>query len=130
MFLVQGKFSFYKIGKCSWEFAVGIIFLILLTIGYLFLIKKKLTKVFLDYKEIKYVPNIDLSEKKKFIMVSLGGLCAGLVQGILGVGSGTFIMGVLLAYNLDTRVASATSGYQIFFIGAASFIESFINNSI
>ena len=79
---------------------------------------------------IKYEPNIDLSEKRKFFMICLGGLGAGLVQGILGVGSGTFIMGVLLAYNLDPRVASATSGYQIFFIGAASFIETFINGSI
>ena len=63
-------------------------------------------------------------------MVALGGTSAGLVQGILGVGSGTFIMGVLLAYDLDPRVASATSGYQIFFIGAASFIETFINGKI
>ena len=63
-------------------------------------------------------------------MIALGGSCAGLVQGILGVGSGTFIMGVLLAYDLDTRVASATSGYQIFFIGAASFLETFINGKI
>ena len=63
-------------------------------------------------------------------MICLGGLGAGLIQGILGVGSGTFIMGVLLGYNLDPRVASATSGYQIFFIGAASFIETFINGSI
>ena len=63
-------------------------------------------------------------------MIALGGFTAGMVQGILGVGSGTFIMGVLLSYNLDPRVASATSGYQIFFIGAASFIETFINGKI
>lgn len=79
---------------------------------------------------MKYQPNIELDNTIKFVMISLGGLCAGLVQGILGVGSGTFIMGVLLSFNLDTRVASATSGYQIFFIGAASFLETFINNAI
>lgn len=55
-------------------------------------------------------------------MIALGGLSAGLVQGMFGVGSGTFTMAIFLSYNLDPRVASATSGYQIFFIGTGSFI--------
>ena len=54
--------------------------------------------------------------------IIFGGLLAGFVQGILGVGSGTVVMLVLLTYNFDARVASATSGFQIFFIGAASFV--------
>lgn len=73
---------------------------------------------------------MDLSKQKIFGLIGLGGFTAGLVQGILGVGSGTFIMGVFLTFNLNPRVASATSGYQIFFIGAASFTEGFITNSI
>jgi hypothetical protein len=32
-------------------------------------------------------------------------------------------MGVFMALNLDARVAAATSGYQILFVGAAAFIE-------
>ena len=39
-------------------------------------------------------------------------------------------MAVLLTYDLNPRVASATSGYQIFFIGTASFSETFINEKI
>ena len=127
---MQGKFPFYTVGKCDVLYYVGLLFLVLLTLGYLYFIRKRQVKQFIAYKEVNYEPNIDLSERKKFIMIALGGFSAGLVQGILGVGSGTFIMGVLLAYDLDTRVASATSGYQIFFIGAASFIETFINGKI
>ena len=74
------------------------------------------------YKKFEIGFDVDLSKKKIFLMIALGGMTAGFVQGILGVGSGTFIMLVLLAYNIDPRAASATSGYQIFFIGAASFV--------
>ena len=52
------------------------------------------------------------------------------MQGTLGVGSGTCIMAVLLAYKIDPRVASATSGYQIFFVGSASLVEELINGDI
>lgn len=63
-------------------------------------------------------------------LICFGGYCAGLAQGILGAGSGTFIMGVFMALNLHPRVAAATSSYQILFVGAASFIEQFIMNDI
>lgn len=59
---------------------------------------------------------------RNFGLICLGGYCAGLVQGILGVGSGTFIMGTFMALNLHPKVAAATSGYQILFIGMATFI--------
>jgi hypothetical protein len=39
-------------------------------------------------------------------------------------------MAVLLAFNIDSRVAAATSGYQILFTGSAALIEQFINNQI
>ena len=60
-------------------------------------------------------------------MICLGGFGAGFIQGILGVGSGTFTMAVLLGIDLNPIVARATSSYQIFFIGSASFILTFIN---
>ena len=130
VFLVQGKFSFYQIKICSWEYFGGLALLILLTLAYLQLIKKKLSRQFQEFNKLRISYNLDLSKNKIFTLIGLGGLSAGLVQGILGVGSGTFIMGVFLAFNLDPRVASATSGYQIFFVGAASFLEGFITGSI
>jgi uncharacterized membrane protein YfcA len=66
--------------------------------------------------------NIDLGVTKNFGLICLGGYFAGLVQGILGVGSGTFIMGVFVILDLHPQVAAATSGYQILFIGIAAFI--------
>ena len=49
-----------------------------------------------------------------------GGFFAGLIQGVLGVGSGTCIMATLLHLSINSTSASATSGYQILFIGLAS----------
>jgi hypothetical protein len=37
-------------------------------------------------------------------------------------------MGVFVILDLHPKVAAATSGTQILFIGMASFIESFITN--
>lgn len=53
----------------------------------------------------------------------MSGFFAGLIQGILGVGSGTFIMGAFMVLDFDPRVAAATSSYQILFVGLAAFIE-------
>lgn len=52
------------------------------------------------------------------------------MQGICGVGSGTCIMAVLLALKIPPRVASASSGYQIFFIGSAALVEGLINGDL
>ena len=52
--------------------------------------------------------------------MAAGGLGAGFMQGILGVGSGTCIMAVLLALEIPPTVASACSGFQIFFIGSSA----------
>jgi uncharacterized membrane protein YfcA len=52
----------------------------------------------------------------------LGGFGAGFTQGVLGVGSGTVVMAALLSFPINPRSASATSGYQILFIGFASLV--------
>lgn len=65
-----------------------------------------------------------------FYKVAVGSLAAGFIQGTLGLGGGTFIMMVLLAFNVDTTVASATSGYQILFTGLASLSEFYINGEV
>ena len=130
VFLVQGKLPFYDVDECDLLFYFGLLLLAVLVVCYLFLIRIKVRNTFKDYQLINYRPNVNLSSKKTFFMMALGGFSAGMVQGILGVGSGTFTMAIFLSYNLDPRVASATSGYQIFFIGAGSFIETFINGRI
>lgn len=67
---------------------------------------------------------------RNFGLICFGGYFAGIVQGILGVGSGTFIMGVFVALDLHPQVAAATSSYQILFIGVSAFVESFVTGHI
>ena len=54
-------------------------------------------------------------------------MIAGGVQGLLGLGSGTCIMAVLLSTPINITSATATSGYQILFIGLAALVEGFID---
>ncbi len=63
---------------------------------------------------------MDLSDQKLFWKLVLGAFGAGFVQGTLGVGSGTFLMTVLLAMKLNPRVAAATCGYEILFTGSSA----------
>lgn len=58
------------------------------------------------------------------------GFLAGLIQGILGVGSGSTMMSFLLTTPINTTSASATTGYQVLFIGMAALIEGFINGEV
>lgn len=92
--------------------------------------RRKLQKKCELYKKLNIKRNLDFSETRNFGLICFAGYFAGLTQGILGVGSGTFIMGVFMAINLDPRVAAATSSYQILFVGLAAFIEQFITNGI
>jgi uncharacterized membrane protein YfcA len=66
--------------------------------------------------------NVDFGSSRNFGWICFAGYFAGLAQGILGVGSGTFIMGTFMYLNIDPRVAAATSSYQILFIGLSAFI--------
>ncbi len=85
---------------------------------------------FQQYKKVKFNVEIDLEDRKTFWRLVLGALGAGLVQGTLGVGAGTFLMAVLLASPLHPRVAAATSGYQLLFTGSAALSQQFINDKI
>lgn len=60
----------------------------------------------------------------------IGGFAAGFVQGCLGIGSGTFIMAVTMSLPIIPAAASAVSGYQILFIGAASLVQGYINGDV
>lgn len=60
----------------------------------------------------------------------LAGFLAGTVTGILGVGSGSCMMSFLLSTPINASSASATTGYQVLFIGMAALIEGFINGEV
>jgi uncharacterized membrane protein YfcA len=54
----------------------------------------------------------------------------GFVNGLLGSGVGSVIVMGLLYGGVPAKVASATSGYQIVFTGAASLIQAFANQEL
>lgn len=94
------------------------------------MIRRVLAKRYELYERLNIKTNLDLSVPRNFGFICFGGYFAGLAQGILGAGSGTFIMGTFMALNLHPRVAAATSSYQILFVGAAAFIQEFITDNI
>ncbi|KAL4483024.1 hypothetical protein ABPG74_019050 [Tetrahymena malaccensis] len=57
-----------------------------------------------------------------FFILSLSGLVAGSVTGMLGMGSGLIILPILLYLGCHTRVCSSTSGFMYLFIGGTSII--------
>lgn len=122
--MVQGKFWFYHVEICSWQYFTGIGGLILIVIVYQeVFIRKYLLSRHKRYKQLRIKRNYDLSVGRNLRIIYTAGFFAGLIQGILGVGSGTFIMGVFMVLNFHPRVAAATSSFQILFIGLAAFTQ-------
>lgn len=71
-----------------------------------------------------------LNKDKEFNFFLIAGMLAGLVQGILGLGSGSTMMIFFFMTPINTSSASATTGYQVLFIGLSALIEGFINGSV
>ena len=129
-FLVQGKLPFYKVGKCDLLFALGICVLVAVTIVYLLLLFARMKRTFARFAKHGLEQEISLDRSRDFWRVAMGALTAGLIQGMLGMGCGTCIMMVLLAYPIASTAASATSGYQILFTGSASLLEYYLNGEV
>lgn len=74
------------------------------------------------YEYIGYEYNVKLGNPSTYTTIACGGFVGGILQGILGVGAGDSIVAALLTVGVAPRVASATSGYQIFFAGMSSLV--------
>ena len=70
------------------------------------------TKYFYCFDE-QDLKNLDL---KKYAFISLAGILAGFISGMLGAGAGLIIVPILLYLNIHSRVTAATSGFMYFFI--------------
>lgn len=82
------------------------------------------------YRYIDYEYDVRLDSPSTFTTVACGGFVGGILQGILGVGAGDSIVTALLTVGVAPRVASATSGYQIFFAGMSSLIGALAYSEI
>lgn len=124
---MQGKFGFYQVEKCSLEFCAGIFAVFAITLIYLYVIFLKMKHIYARYRKYSLPQEINLDRYREFLFVTAGSFAAGTIQGLLGMGCGTFIMVVLLSFPIASTSASATSGYQILFTGTAALLEYYMN---
>ncbi len=127
---MQGRLPFLKFSHCNWKYWVGVSLLILLTLCYIKFIHSYLKEKFDLYEKLGIAQEIMLNRNREFGFILVAGLLAGLVQGILGLGSGSCMMTFLLSTPINAISASATTGYQVLFIGLSALIEGFINGSV
>lgn len=120
--LVQGKLPMYDVSRCSVWFPLGVILLLAVTAGYLFVLKKYMNKVYAKYRKYHIEQEVYLDGKAAFAKIAIGGFAGGFVQGFLGMGCGTCLMVVMLMFPMDSTSAAATSGYQILFTGLGSLL--------
>lgn len=82
------------------------------------------------YKRVGFEYQIPLDQPKVFGTMVLGGFLAGLVQGLVGLGSGFIVIFYLLRNGVIPQVASAVSGYIILFVGSASLLQALVIGSL
>lgn len=78
------------------------------------------------YRRIGFHYILKLDELSVYCKIVAGGIVAGLLQGVIGMGSGHMISLVLLSMDFRPEVTSGTSGYVVFFVGSASMIEAYV----
>ena len=79
---------------------------------------------FAHYRLINYEFTTDVSKPQNFIFLILGGVLGGFSSGLIGLGAGNIMIIFMGLVGVQIKVASATSGYQILFIGSASLIQA------
>jgi uncharacterized membrane protein YfcA len=115
-----------KFEKCSIAYILFLAgYLIFMTMIILAMYKFSALRV-LKYRKINHSYVLKLDELSVYSKIALGGIVAGILQGVIGLGSGHMISLVLLSLNFRPEVTSGTTGYIVFFVGSASMIESFI----
>jgi uncharacterized membrane protein YfcA len=121
--LSQGKF-FIHFTKCDPIYWISISAFIIIYALYILLIKYYLKQKVQFYKEVGYKYSVKLGTNTIFLMIFLGGFLGGFMEGLVGVGSGHCMVGILVYIGLSQRIASATAGYQVFFVGLSSLIQA------
>lgn len=100
------------------------------TVVLIFLIYRVISRNMRRYKSVNFTYDIPLEQPKVFLTIVLGGLIAGLVQGLVGLGSGFVVIFVMLKKGVIPQVASTVSGYIIFFVGSASLLQALVVGSL
>lgn len=64
------------------------------------------------------------------MILCCGGTLAGFITGMIAAGCGHILILTMLNLHVNPKVASATSGYQVMFIGASSTIQAVVQGSL
>jgi hypothetical protein len=115
---------------CSGIFAGSFAALCIVFFSYLIFVYKFTCNKLIYYAKIGYKYDVKLNEYRNFALITCGGFIGGFLQGVIGVGSGNLMVASLLTVGLNPKVTSATSGYQIVFIGLSSLIEALVNDEL
>ncbi|CAK84040.1 unnamed protein product (macronuclear) [Paramecium tetraurelia] len=104
----------------------GMIIVVLLLISYgikYHLGRETKTKIEIGYFNEKV--DFNFIESKFFMIVWISGFLGGIMGGMTGVGAGAIIVSILILQNVNSRVASATGGFQKLFISLFTTILSY-----
>lgn len=122
MLTIFAQGNIKKFSICSSTYAISIT-LAFLAIGVVLLGVYKLTALRQQYyKTIKFIYTINLATPKNFGKVLAGAVMAGLLQGVLGMGSGHMISLALLSLGFLPEVVSGTSGFLVAYTTMATLV--------
>lgn len=115
--------SITKFSICSGKYAVATV-LTLVCISVVVVAVYKFTVQRQEYyKSIKYIYTTNFAKYKNFALLLGGATGAGLLQGLLGMGSGHMISLALLNLDFLPEVVSGTSGFLVAYTTLAALIQ-------
>lgn len=75
------------------------------------------------YNLIQYSYPIDFTRYRNFLKLFVGAIVAGVLQGVLGMGSGHMLSYILLSLGFIPEVVSGTSGFLVMYTTLATLIQ-------
>ena len=108
----------------TWFFGIMLTAFLALFATYMAVYYRLQKPKYAHFDQINYKYEINLAVSGNYLMICAGGLLSGFSSGLIGAGCGHIMILFMSAVGVQGRVASATSGYQVLFIGATSLIQA------
>lgn len=118
--------AIFGIKHCTLAYYLTFSGFVALTLVILYICRRLVATNMANYIKDGFSYELPLQQNKTFVKLVVGGFMAGLIQGLVGLGSCFIIIYVMMSFDVMPQVASAVSGYIIVFVGAASLIQSLV----
>lgn len=120
--------SFIGIEFCSTWYWITTALIVVLLFLFGYLIKMYVTYIQQKKMNCHYFrENVDkIYTWLYYFKMWIAGMAGGLMGGMTGVGSGSLMVPTMIIFEVEPRVASATSGFSKLFISAATVILVYI----